>query len=438
MNQDIARRSLMLGATAAAATRPARAQPRAPINLSFWTFEQPQQRGWLQKRVRMYQEQNPHIRIDFQWFTFSDLSRRLSVGYSTGTAPDGFVSQDWFMPLWLSRGLIAPMDVQRLGYANFDAFVQNFNPAFVSGATQEGRVFGYPLWFYGFCNYINERHFQEAGIDPNGFDTRNWEGFGEAARRLTIREGSRFVRQGFKFAMHSPQWTMAQFNPILADCGGHWFDEQGRCTVNSEAGIRAMTIRASIARTYGAEDPADSIATPPLPQMDWLRERAAMFFCHPIPPQAIESQNPTMLREGYFRPVEYPGVRTGPGLSTTCGFNLVVNARAPQPRQEAMQDFYRFVMSDLVDCWRDTGPFTLAHRGGWTDHPEVQNFPHVRTVIRATERGLPLPRTLVYNELADAMHRAVQRIMLNNGDIAQSLNMAAAETDRATAAIRRG
>jgi hypothetical protein len=36
------------------------------------------------------------------------------------------------------------------------------------------------------------------------------------------------------------------------------------------------------------------------------------------------------------------------------------------------------------------------------------------------------------------MHRAVQRIMLNNGDIAQSLNMAAAETDRATAALRRG
>jgi len=145
-----------------------------------------------------------------------------------------------------------------------------------------------------------------------------------------------------------------------------------------------------------------------------------------------------MLREGYFRPVQYPGVKAGPGLSTTYGFNLVVNARATQQRQEALHDFYRFVMSDLVDCWRDTGPFTLAHRNGWTDHPDVRSFPHVGTVISATERGLPLPRTLVYNELADAMHRAVQRVMLNNGDIAQSLNTAAAEVDRAVASQRRG
>jgi len=439
MKQDITRRGLALGAaTTALATRPARAQPRPRIDLSFWTFEQPQQRGWLQKRVRLYQEQNPHVRIDFQWFTFGDLGRRLSIGYSTGTAPDGFVSQDWFMPLWLSRGLIAPLDVQRLGYASYDSFVNDFTPAFVAGATQEGKVYGYPLWFYGFCNYVNTRHFEAAGLDPVRDATGSWEQFGETARRLTLREGSRIARQGFKFAMHSPQWTMTQFNPILADCGGAWFDAAGRCTVNSAEGIRAMTIRASIARTYGAEDPADSIATAPLPQMDWLRERASMFFCHPIPPAAIESQNPQMLREAYFRPVQYPGLRAGEGKSTTYGFNLVLNARIPQAKQEALQDFYRFIMSDLVDCWRDTGPFTLARRTGWTEDAEVRSFPHVQEVITATERGLPLPRSLVYNELADAMHRAVQRILLNGADIAPTLNAAAAEVDRATAALRRG
>lgn len=438
MNTKFTRRSLLL--TGMASTLPlgrtARAQAKK-IELSFWTFEQPQQRGWLQKRVALYQQQNPNVKIDFQWFTFGDLGKKLSIGYSTGTAPDGFVSQDWFMPTWLSRGLIAPLDVKRLGYNSYDSFVADFTPAFVAGATSEGKVYGYPLWFYGFCNYINTRQFGEVGLDPTRDAPKDWESFGEVARKLTIKDGSRFVRQGFKFAMHSPQWTMTQFNPILLNSGGHWFDDRGRCMVNSAEGVRAMTIRASIAKKYGAEDPADSIATAPLPQMDWLRERAAMFFCHPIPPAAIQSQNPTMLKEGYFRPVQYPGVRAGEGRSTTYGFNLVINARTSPEKQEALHDFYRFLMNDLVDCWRDTGPFTLARRSGWTNNAEVRSFPNVDEVLTATERGVPLPRSLVYSELADAMHRAVQRIMLNNAEIATTLNEAAAEVDRATVAQRK-
>ena len=53
-----------------------------------------------------------------------------------------------------------------------------------------------------------------------------------------------------------------------------------------------MTVRASIARKYGAEDPADSIATNPLPQLDWLKERCSMFFCHPLPPVLIKVAEP--------------------------------------------------------------------------------------------------------------------------------------------------
>ena len=49
-----------------------------------------------------------------------------------------------------------------------------------------------------------------------------------------------------------------------------------------------------------------------------------------------------------------------------------------------------------------------------------------------------LPRSLVFNELADAMHRAVQKIMLSKADIKTTLDEAAAEVDRATAAYKKG
>lgn len=444
---DVSRRTILRTASAGLGAALVSSVPRlasaqsgptkTPMKLSFWTWENPQQRPWLFKRITQYTERFPNITVDFQYFTFSDLGKKISVGFATGTAPDGFTTGDWLMPTWLARQLIAPLDVQQLGYASLDAFRDDHAPAFVAGSLHEGKAYGYPLWFYGFLNYLNTKQFKEVGLDPERDAPKTWDELGTVAKRLTIKDGKKFVRQGFKFAMHASQWTMIQLNPIVLQTGGQWFDKSGKCTINNEAGVKAMTIRASIARQYGAEDPADSIATAPLPQMDWLKERASMFSCHPIPPVAIKSQNPAMEAEGYYRPTVMQGVTPDKRYSSCYGFNFVINARAPKDKQEVLHHMYRFIMSDLVDCWKATAPFTLARKSGWTDTPEVKSFPHIDEIIKAKDTGVFLPRTPVWNELADAMHRAVQKVMLTNADIKAALDEAAAEVDRATADFKR-
>ena len=350
---------------------------KAPVNLSFWTWEGPQQRPYQEKRIKMFTDANPNVKVDVQVYTFQDLSKKVAVGFATGTAPDGFVSQDWFMPLWLEKNLLAPMDVQRLGYANYKAFTDDYAPAFVDGATKDGKVYATPLWFYGFCNYINTKHFKEVGLDPDKDWPQTWTQLGETAKKLTIKDGNKFTRQGFKWATHSAQWTVIQFNPILIQCGGQWFDANGKCTINSPAGVKAMTIRASLARDYGADDPADSIATPPLPMLDWLKERTSMFLVHGVPPMAIKSQNEKMLAEGYFA-VSYPGVEAGKGYSSCYGFNLVINARASKEKQEVLHDLYKFMMGTWsMPGQRPRRSLTPARAAG-PKVPRSDNFPILR------------------------------------------------------------
>jgi len=413
------------------------AQGKAPMELSFWMFENPQQRPWVHKRIKMYMEKNPHIKIDFQAFPFSDLGKKLSVGFATGTAPEGFITGDWLMPTWMSKGLIAPLDVTKLGYSSMVAFTSDYPPAFVDGAVVNGKAYGYPLWFYGFPNYINTRHFKEVGLDPIKNAPQTWDEVGEVSKRLAIKEGNKFIRQGFKFAMHASTWTMTHFNPILAQCGGTYFDKDGKCVVNSAAGMKAMTIRTSFAKKYNSEDPADSIATPPLPGMDWLKERNSMFISHPIPVAAIKSQNQKMFDEKYYRAIRAPGVEAGKGYSTTYGFNFVISSQASQAKAEVLHDVYKFILSDTADCWTDTAPFPLARKSGWSDTPEVKAFPDMGEILESRDKGIFHPRTVIFTELADAMHKAIQKILLNNQDMKTVLNEAAAEVDRASASYKK-
>src|SRR5271169_3158161 len=80
--RGILRRLGTVGMGAVAATslgQRVMAQAKAPIKIAFWTFDNPQQRPWIQKRIKLFMEKNPNVTVDFQWFPFGDLGKKLSV-----------------------------------------------------------------------------------------------------------------------------------------------------------------------------------------------------------------------------------------------------------------------------------------------------------------------------------------------------------------------
>ena len=115
-----------------------------------------------------------------------------------------------------------------------------------------------------------------------------------------------------------------------------------------------------------------------------------MFSAPPIGPQAIKSINPAMEAEGYYKAYLMPGVSDDKRYSTCYGFNCVINVHASKEKQDVLHHMYRFIMSDLLDCWKATAPLTLARKSGWTDYPEVKSTPeHPGHPARQGHRRLP-------------------------------------------------
>src|SRR5262245_47047084 len=100
-----------VGATGAATLgRRAFGQSRGPLTVTIWTNDDPAQTAWYQKRAQLFNNAHPNIRIDPQRFPAGELGKKVSVGFATGTAPEGFLTFDFFMPTWLDKNLIAPLD----------------------------------------------------------------------------------------------------------------------------------------------------------------------------------------------------------------------------------------------------------------------------------------------------------------------------------------
>jgi len=231
--------------------------------------------------------------------------------------------------------------------------------------------------------------------------------------------------------------TMIQLNPIVSQVGGHWFDGSGKVHHQQRGRVKAMTIRASIARQYGAEDPATRSRPFPCPRWTGSRSAARLSGCHPIPPAAIKSQNPVMESEGYFLPVQMAGVTPDKRYTTCYGFNFVVNARAPKDKQEALHDMLHGSSCRTSSTAGRRPARSRSPQERLDGRPAREELPARREIIQSQGQRRLLPAHPIWTELADAMHRAVQKVMLNNADIKARPRRAAAEVDRATAEFKK-
>jgi ABC-type glycerol-3-phosphate transport system substrate-binding protein len=250
----------------------------------------------------------------------------------------------------------------------------------------------------------------------------------EVGKKLTKTEGGKITRQGFRFTFINPVWTQYIFEPILYQAGGAALGPDGKCALNSAAGVKAMDIVASFTRQK-VMDPNLSVATAPLPTLDIAKGVASMETGHPLTVDFIRTNNQAMWDSKSFKVVPFPQVDPSKRVTILSGNVFAINGAASADKIAVAQDFTRYLVSRPADWLSKVAAISPVK--ALADTPEAKAFPYLDVILDDMKYGRLTTWSKNAPDITAAEHRALEATVLNNVDSKQALDQACQEVNRA-------
>ena len=156
-----------------------------PVGQTPTTWDQ-----WFIWASETFREANPQVEnIEYTRVPFGENVAKLTTESAARVTPDVMHSSIiWARDLW-DNGLLADLSahIATAPDVGEDQFMPSANPYRIA----QGKIFG--LSFWGPDSYvlvINQDHFIEAGLDPQGADLATWDGLSAATERLSKKDSS--------------------------------------------------------------------------------------------------------------------------------------------------------------------------------------------------------------------------------------------------------
>lgn len=416
---------LFAGLMSAILTGPVLAQQ---TSITWWEHSNPPHNNYSQELVADWNKAHPESQVQYDFFAMTPYFKKLSIALSTKSAADMFTVIDTLLPSFTTKNVLAPVHPEWLGYKSLEDMKKAYLPGALEGYIHNGKLYAVPMVSSTFSLYINTDHFKEAGLDPEKDYPKTWEDIGRVGQKLVKKQGNTITREGFDFAMHSSQWTMWYMEGLIRQYGGSILDASGaKCTANSEAGVKAMQTRAMYVRKYKISDPTVSVATNALPADDLAKGRVSMFITHA---GSVAQFGPSVMQ--HVKVVPFPQVNPAKPVTVVYGFALAVNPYISEAKQKTVHELIRFVVHDAKGWYEKTAyPYPSANFLKLPGLAEARKTRYLDVFVKDISTGSFVTRSPHFLEIADAMHRAMERVVLKGENEKKSLDQACADIDQA-------
>ncbi len=167
-------------------------------------------------RVDAFRRANPRVKLTINQGRFDEQAFLSAV--ASGNPPDVVYLDRDRIGGYAARGVIQPLDdcVAGEGIATDD-----FYPAAQQQVKFDGRWYGMPEFYNSIVLLVNDKAAKDAGVDPAGIDTSDWDRLAKLAKKMTRTENGRIERYGFypQLPEFLPLWAKANGADLLSADG---------------------------------------------------------------------------------------------------------------------------------------------------------------------------------------------------------------------------
>jgi len=382
---------------------------------------------WLSEVIEAYVQEHPATKISLEQIKWDEIDAKLLTDYRAGAAHDLV----WTSPQWMPKHFYTGDLLDLAPLLNWDANeVADFSWNPVWSKCREGETqIGIPTGAHTRLVCFRRDMFADAGLDPDN-PPETLEALVDAALKLTRDadgDGEPDVWGLGVYCGRSRGTIELAFAPILWHLGGELWDPSTRkATFASPAGVQTAQFLYDLIHKHkvcpawcatGTYD--DAILKP------FLAGKLAMgwgwgsYWIEVLEQEGwIQGLFPP-TRDGKPVKADVFITPTGPQAQFTNAWTLSVHALSKRPEQAA--DLLDFIARpERLAAFPDAG--LPARRATW-ERPEYETR-FWQTWRLAAEKGRPMPATRYYNELADGVAAAIQRIILEGAPIEETLKQA--------------
>ncbi len=334
---------ILLAVSAVFAGGDAENENTGPIQLEFWTHEDPNRTEIEDRYIAEFEEANPGITINRVTHSSTKIQELVLTAFAAKQGPDIFNMSIEDEYAYIVNGRVAPVDAKALGYESIKELGKAYIPKVLDPVTMDGEIYGLPLELTNWCVYINKKVFRDANLDPEKDYPRTWEDMVEISEKLVIRNGDIITRRGFDFRY---PYYLVSMVPMVEQLGGQLISDDGKTAI---VGEEAWMTFLDYMKNWGPN--GYNLGSPTYKNARKLfnhdNNDIAMAMTGLYQQGRINADNPDFYNSDDWMVVPFPKFKNAKKDVAGCyyGHYYMVNGQKPSAQQKAAWKFIGYMLS---------------------------------------------------------------------------------------------
>lgn len=367
----------------------------------------------VEQQLKPRFEKETGIKLTVSFVPWSDLSTKLATSFAGGVAPDVFMHGSAATAGFAASGRLEPLDKYIGGMKD----ASDFGKTLDSGKYL-GKRYMIPLFGAGRLLMYRADVFSKVGLDPNKAPS-TWEEFLQAAQKLTVKRGSRFVREGIDLPTQGIDATQV-WSSFLWQNGGDFFNDDLTAPIFQKAeGTEALSFLVDMVRKHEVANTEIDMGHGNIPPIS--EDRIGMLYAVPGDLENIRKYTPDV----------YEHIRIGQPThrkeqATLFSYSGLFMSQSAKNKANAWKAISFFTSPEALYAI-NKAQSGLPPRQSMADADFVAKDSRVKAYVQAMRYGNGNPNIPAWVQARDILARNIEQAYFGQSTAEEALRRAAAD-----------